>query len=165
MTGNDMAAFGPGAYAGFTGYVNYDGLEGFAENAAFTIARKKKNRLFSMIWESGAWNGTMLDAQWKDGTWLGGKFGGGVWENGTWHDGLMVLSTWHGGVFKGGRMSGCSWHGGSFEGGRFFHSTWYGGEWKAGEWFDSFYVYPSGQCTRGMNAEEWEDFRKTIQEN
>ena len=165
----ETTAFGQGSYKNFTGYVYCGTLEGYAENATFTIARKKQQdggMMFTMSWQSGSWTGTMCNAQWMSGDWLGGKFGGGVWYDGTWHDGLIVLSTWHRGVFKAGRMSGCSWHGGSFEGGRFFHSTWwYGGEWKGGDWFDSFYVHPNGQCTMGMNAEEWERFRKTIQEN
>ena len=82
------AALEPGTYKDFTGYINFDGIEGYAEHADFTLLggyEKYMHGLVRMIWTDGTWLGGRCSlAQWKGGVWLGGAWHGGTWENGTW---------------------------------------------------------------------------------
>ena len=121
------AAFEPGVYRDFTGYINFAETEGYAEHATFellpeinlsmpvewwrkkklktqTIALNDKDRMFTfehVFWQSGIWHG----GTWKYGTWEAGDWLGGTWHYGIWH-----VGTWNGGVWENGLWLDGDWH-------------------------------------------------------
>ena len=116
QSAKSAAAFEPGKYSGFTGYINYAGTEGWVEDADFELVPYLKQRdgieshVFSIlehlehiVWHSGTWvNGVWEYGVWKDGDWLDGVWYDGTWHGGTWHDGRWINGAWRGGRWMTG---------------------------------------------------------------
>ena len=156
------AALEPGTYNGFTGYINYRGIEGYAENAGFILLdeyEKYMHGLVRMIWTDGTWLGGRCSlVQWKGGVWKNGTFENGNWHAGTWENGVFNLSSFHDGTWNNGTFVWSMWHGGTWLDGTFVNSHWNGGRWKAGTWENS--TVDGDQLkmlhVTCLTAEEWE---------
>lgn len=123
-------AMEPGHYNDFTGYINYAGTEGWAENASFDI----RNGGWSVIWHSGTWSGTMRNARWDNGLWKGGTWYGHLWNYGMWLDGVWHDGMWHGGTWMDGEWKDGEWFNGLWNNGTWHHGRWLQGIWKDGKW-------------------------------
>lgn len=127
-------AFDSGRYRKFTGYINWNGVEGYVQNADFDIG----NSCWSVTFYNGIWlGGTVSRCDWRGGVWKNGTWLSGGWEYGTWHDG-----TWHDGQFSGG-----VWENGVWLGGRFWAGTWKDGVWHDGKWY--FGKWKNGTWMKG----------------
>ncbi len=149
----DGVALEPGTYRDFTGYINYDGIEGYAENADFILVGgydRYMHGLAKMIWNRGTWrNGRCGLVEWLDGTWLDGTFESGSWRGGTWCDGVFNLSTFYAGTWNGGTFLWSIWWDGTWNGGVFRKSEWHDGAWNGGM-FEESAISPSGSITITM---------------
>ena len=123
--GNNGVAFDLGTYRDFTGYINFNGIEGWVEDSDFDIKPiHKYGRCYSMDWKGGTWaGGTCTAAYWRDGVWKSGTWRDGIWNGGEW-----LYGDWHGGMFCGGDWLDGTWHDGDLLAG-----TWHRGKWINGK--------------------------------
>ena len=142
-------AMEPGHYNDFTGYVNFNGTDGWAEHASFYL---NSSFGWSILWHSGTWlGGTMRNAQWenglwKDGTWLGETWKYGMWLGGSWQHGSWLGGLWENGEWLDGVWYDGTWHGGTWHDGRWINGAWRGGRWMTGEKGNGAVVsYPPSQ--------------------
>lgn len=168
MMGNECmdatgAALEPGSYRGFTGYINFHGIEGWAEDADFILldeCEKYMHGLVRMIWTDGTWvSGHCSLAQWRGGTWKAGVFTNGNWHRGLWQSGIFDLSSFHDGTWNNGTFRWSMWYDGTWLDGTFVNSHWHGGRWKTGTW-DPTSTVDGNQLkmlhVTHLTAEEWE---------
>lgn len=140
------AAFESGNYHRFTGYINYNGIEGYVKDATFELNDKKWGIVFydgrwvggtwphghfwGGVWESGTWG----YGYWHDGSWLDGIWKDGEWEKGIWHDGI-----WHNGIWRNGEWLGGKWQNGGWLNGTWHKGIWNFGRWNDGKWMGGFF--------------------------
>ena len=132
-------AFEPGIYRDFTGYINWNGVEGFVKGADFDL------------------NDILWDMTFYDGIWIGGTVSRcdwiyGVWNNGTWLSGHWNKGTWLGGTFEGGNWYGGTWRDGTFDGGCWHGGQWAGGKWVSGERIGMVICNPNGVTSLALKS-------------
>ena len=125
-------AFEPGIYRDFTGYINWNGVEGFVKGADFDL----NDILWDMTFYDGIWiGGTVSRCDWIYGVWNNGTWLSGHWNNGTWKDGI-----WHGGMFTGGVWENGEWLDGQLWSGTWKDGVWHDGKWYFGKWKNGTWI-------------------------
>lgn len=152
------AAFEPGTYVGFTGYIHCGGIEAYVEDACFRLVPPAQQPLclnVSMLWECGTWiNGDCTGCIWYNGTWLDGRFEAGMWYGGTWHNGIFNVSSWKGGTWRNGVFSCSFFNDGIWWDGTFRNSHWENGMWRGGVWENGSVLAESGSVTH-LDSDSW----------
>ena len=139
------AAFEPGKYNGFTGYVCFADTEAWVEDASFELVPEQHDGIEShafsvlehVVWHSGTWvDGVWNDGIWMNGDWLGGTLKYCDWHSGTWHGGLWKDGIWRSGTWLDGLWKTGLWCDGEWMNGTWEYGTWHGGTWLKGQWIN-----------------------------